>query len=107
MRGPLVDRSSESVDASPAPSDGFLATLPAAVAPARSRPAAAPGSPGPRAPPGKPAAAVAFTAVLSVAGVAAANDWLPVFRTEQVALVAFDSADLVALPDLSATAPSR
>jgi len=47
-------------------------------------------------------AAVAFAAVLSVAGVAAANDWLPVFRTEQVAPVAFDSADLVALPDLSA-----
>jgi hypothetical protein len=34
--------------------------------------------------------------------VAAANDWLPIFRTEQVAAVELRSQDLVSLPDLSA-----
>jgi hypothetical protein len=47
-------------------------------------------------------AALAVAVVLSGAGAAAANDWLPIFRTEQVAPVSFTSADLVALPDLSA-----
>ncbi len=46
-------------------------------------------------------AALGAVVVLSGAGVAAANDWLPVFRTEQVEAVALDSTDLVSLPDLS------
>ncbi|MEI4280409.1 hypothetical protein [Klenkia terrae] len=85
----------------PAAWDRLSAALPAAASPARTarRRGRAPRAAGVRRP---LAAAVAFAAVLSVAGVAAANDWLPVFRTEQVAPVAFDSADLVALPDLSA-----
>ena len=40
--------------------------------------------------------------VLAGAGTAAANDWLPIFRTEEVAAIGLDSADLVALPDLEA-----
>ncbi|MGY1820841.1 hypothetical protein [Geodermatophilus sp. SYSU D00079] len=48
------------------------------------------------------AAALAFVVVLTGAGVAAANDWLPIFRTEQVAALEVDPADLVALPDLTA-----
>ncbi|MEU2349506.1 hypothetical protein [Modestobacter sp. NPDC049651] len=48
------------------------------------------------------AAAVGAAVVLGGAGVAAAADWLPVFRTEQVAPVQVRTADLVALPDLSA-----
>jgi hypothetical protein len=47
-------------------------------------------------------AALAFVVVLSGAGVAAANDWLPIFRTEQVAPLEVSTADLVALPDLTA-----
>ena len=47
-------------------------------------------------------AAAAVAVVLTGAGTAAANDWLQVFSTEQVAPVAFSTADLVALPDLSA-----
>jgi hypothetical protein len=47
-------------------------------------------------------AATAVGVVLAGAGTAAANDWLPVFRTQAVQPVAFDPADLVALPDLSA-----
>ena len=39
---------------------------------------------------------------LTGAGVAAANDWLPIFRTEQVDPIEVTSGDLVALPDLSA-----
>ncbi|MCZ2829019.1 hypothetical protein O2W14_09260 [Modestobacter sp. VKM Ac-2986] len=46
-------------------------------------------------------ATVAVGVVLAGAGTAAANDWLPVFRTEAVQPVAFDTADLVALPDLT------
>ncbi|MGY1681036.1 hypothetical protein [Geodermatophilus sp. SYSU D01176] len=50
----------------------------------------------------RPAAAVlAFVVVLSGAGVAAANDWLPIFRTEQVAPLEVNPDDLVALPDLT------
>ena len=48
------------------------------------------------------AAAVAVGVVLTGAGTAAANDWLPIFRAEQVAPVRLTTADLVALPDLSA-----
>ena len=47
-------------------------------------------------------AALAVAVVLTGAGTAAANDWLQVFRTEQIAPVSFRTADLVALPDLSA-----
>ncbi|WP_299959042.1 hypothetical protein [uncultured Modestobacter sp.] len=47
-------------------------------------------------------AAVAAAVVLTGAGTAAANDWLQIFRTEQVAPVALSTADLIALPDLSA-----
>ncbi|MGR6962906.1 hypothetical protein ACU610_00345 [Geodermatophilus sp. URMC 61] len=48
------------------------------------------------------AAALAFAVVLSGAGVAAANDWLPIFRTEQIAPLEISTTDLVALPDLTA-----
>lgn len=48
------------------------------------------------------AAALAVALVLTGAGTAAANDWLQVFRTEQVAPVGITTADLVALPDLEA-----
>ena len=48
------------------------------------------------------AAAVGAAVLLGGAGVAAAGDWLPVFHTEQVAPVQVHTADLVALPDLSA-----
>jgi hypothetical protein len=47
-------------------------------------------------------AAVAVAVVLSGAGVAAANDWLEIFRTEEIAPVSFSTADLNAVPDLSA-----
>jgi hypothetical protein len=47
-------------------------------------------------------AALAFATVLTGAGVAAANDWLPIFRTEQVAPVELRTDDVVALPDLNA-----
>lgn len=47
-----------------------------------------------------PVAAVAV--VLAGAGTAAANDWLQIFRTEQVATVSLRTADLLALPDLTA-----
>ncbi|WNV76879.1 hypothetical protein [Geodermatophilus sp. DSM 44513] len=51
----------------------------------------------------RPAAAVlAAVVVLSGAGVAAATDWLPIFRTEQVAPLEVNTDDLVALPDLTA-----
>jgi hypothetical protein len=48
------------------------------------------------------AAALAVGLVLTGAGVAAANDWLPIFHTEKVAAVSIQTDDLVALPDLSA-----
>src|SRR5688500_11435946 len=47
-------------------------------------------------------AGLAVAVVLTGAGTAAANDWLQIFRTEQVAPVRITAADLVALPDLSA-----
>ncbi|RBY86189.1 hypothetical protein [Blastococcus sp. TF02A-26] len=50
---------------------------------------------------GPAAAALGAVVVLSGAGVAAANDWLPIFRTEQVQPVELSEGDLVALPDLS------
>ena len=39
---------------------------------------------------------------LAGAGTAAANDWLQIFRTEQIAPLSLSAADLIALPDLSA-----
>lgn len=70
------------------------APAPRAAAPARRRWAPALRRPA--------VAALGFAVVLSGAGVAAANDWLPIFRTEQVEPVAVRTGELVALPDLSA-----
>jgi hypothetical protein len=51
----------------------------------------------------RPAIAALSAAVLVTgAGVATANDWLPIFRTEQVDPIEVTSTDLVQLPDLSA-----
>ncbi|MBB3082698.1 hypothetical protein [Geodermatophilus sabuli] len=51
----------------------------------------------------RPAVAVVSAAVLvGGAGVAAANDWLPIFQTERVDPVELTSTELVQLPDLSA-----
>ena len=47
-------------------------------------------------------AALGAAVLLTGAGVAAANDWLPIFRTEQVTPVQVTSTDLVQVPDLSA-----
>lgn len=47
-------------------------------------------------------AAVSAAVLLGGAGVAAANDWLPIFQTQRVDPVEITSADLVAVPDLSA-----
>lgn len=46
-------------------------------------------------------AVVAVAAVLTGASAAAANDWVQIFQTEQVAPVSFSASDLIALPDLS------
>ena len=51
----------------------------------------------------RPAVAGLAVAVLVSGGAAAAAaDWMPIFRAEQVAPVSLSTADLVALPDLSA-----
>jgi hypothetical protein len=51
----------------------------------------------------RPAVAVLSTVVvLAGAGVAAANDWLPIFQTERVAPFEVTSTELVQVPDLSA-----
>src|SRR5215210_3535450 len=47
-------------------------------------------------------AAVSAAVLVTGAGVAAANDWLPIFRAEQVDPVEISSTDLVQVPDLSA-----
>jgi len=47
-------------------------------------------------------AACAVAALLTGAGVAAAADWLPIFRTERIAPFTIAPDDLVQLPDLSA-----
>jgi hypothetical protein len=47
-------------------------------------------------------AAVGAVALVAGAGVAAAADWLQIFRTEQIAPVVVSEADLVRLPNLSA-----
>lgn len=46
-------------------------------------------------------AALGVATVLAGASVAAAADWLPIFRTEQIASIELTKADLVQLPDLS------
>jgi hypothetical protein len=46
-------------------------------------------------------AALAVGVVLAGAGTAAANDWLQIFATQQLAPVSLSTADLVELPDLS------
>jgi len=47
-------------------------------------------------------AAFAVAVVLTGAGTAAANDWFQIFATEQITPVSISTADLIALPDLSA-----
>jgi len=47
-------------------------------------------------------AVVVVGAVLAGAGTAAANGWLQIFKTEQIAPVSLSATDLTALPDLSA-----
>ncbi|WP_456599432.1 hypothetical protein [Blastococcus sp. SYSU DS0616] len=47
-------------------------------------------------------AALGAVVLLTGAGVAAANDWLPIFQTERVDPVEVTAADLVQIPDLSA-----
>ncbi|MDP8937697.1 MAG: hypothetical protein M3O23_08215, partial [Actinomycetota bacterium] len=47
-------------------------------------------------------AALAVAVVLTGAGTAAANDWLQIFRTKQIAPVSFSTSDLIAVPDLDA-----
>ena len=47
-------------------------------------------------------AALAFGVVLTGAGAAAANDWLPIFRTEHITTISLQANDLVAMPDLTA-----
>nr|MDT0656977.1 hypothetical protein [Micromonospora sp. DSM 115978] len=47
-------------------------------------------------------AGLAVVAVLTGASAAAAANWLPIFRTERVAPITINQADLVKLPDLSA-----
>ena len=47
-------------------------------------------------------ATVGVVTVLAGASVAAAADWLPIFRTEQIVPVTVTQSDLVELPDLSA-----
>jgi hypothetical protein len=47
-------------------------------------------------------AALSAMVLLTGAGVAAANDWLPIFQTERIDPVEVTSTDLVQVPDLSA-----
>ncbi len=47
-------------------------------------------------------AAVGVVAVVTGASVAAAADWLPIFRTEEIVPITITEADLAQLPDLSA-----
>ena len=47
-------------------------------------------------------AALSAVVLVTGAGVAAANDWLPIFQTERVDPVEITSTDLVQVPDLSA-----
>src|SRR4051794_37664500 len=47
-------------------------------------------------------AALSALVLVTGAGVAAANDWLPIFRTQQVDPIEISATDLVQVPDLSA-----
>ena len=47
-------------------------------------------------------AVVGVVALLGGAGAAAATDWFPIFRAEQITPVTASEADLISLPDLSA-----
>jgi hypothetical protein len=47
-------------------------------------------------------AALGVVVVLAGGGVAAATDWLQIFRTEQIAPITVNTADLVSVPDLTA-----
>ena len=80
----------------------FSATS-ATAAPAAFRPAAAPSRRSWRTAVRRPAvAALSAVVLLTGAGVAAANDWLPIFETEAVEPVEITTGDLVQVPDLSA-----
>src|SRR5215212_6745562 len=46
-------------------------------------------------------AALSAVVLMTGAGVAAANDWLPIFQTERVDPIEVTSAELVQIPDLS------
>jgi hypothetical protein len=82
--------------------DAAWARLSTAAPPVRQAPAAARPSRW-RTAVRKPAvAALSAVLLLTGAGVAAANDWLPIFRTERVDPVPVSSTELVQLPDLSA-----
>ncbi|RKS72042.1 hypothetical protein BZB76_4854 [Actinomadura pelletieri DSM 43383] len=77
--------------------------LAAAVATEGSRPTTRAGGGGWRTKLRNPVVAIfGVAAILSGAGVAAAADWLRVFRTEQVAPITAPRADLVRMPELSA-----
>jgi len=79
------------------------ATAPGAKAPALRQSPARSGRDRWRAAVRRPAiAALSAAVVLAGAGVAAANDWLPIFRTEHVDPIEVSSTELVQLPDLSA-----
>ncbi|TYP87658.1 hypothetical protein [Blastococcus xanthinilyticus] len=81
----------------------FSATASAPAAAAARRPAAAAARRRWSTRMGRPAiAAAGAVALLTGAGVAAANDWLPIFSAERVDPVAITSTDLVQIPDLSA-----
>jgi hypothetical protein len=82
--------------------DAAWARLSTAARPARPAPAAARPSRW-RAAVRKPAvAAISAVLLFTGAGVAAANDWLPIFSTERVDPVELTSTELVQVPDLSA-----
>jgi hypothetical protein len=83
--------------------DAAWARFSAAASATTDRPATAPSRSRWRPAVRRPAvAALSAVVLLTGAGVAAANDWLPIFRTESVDPVEVTAADLVQVPDLSA-----
>ena len=81
----------------------FSAAAARDTASAPARPSAAPGRSRWRATVRRPAiAAISAVVLVTGAGVAAANDWLPIFQTERVDPVEVTATDLVQVPDLSA-----